>query len=139
MIAKIISSKFLWLAVAGAVGTLSRYGLGGVADRVFGQGAGWGTLAVNAVGCFLAGAVWILAGERGHLSPEMRAVILVGFMGVSPWGALDSRRAASRLAERLRHIGILHRRLRRANILRGRRQFSVGRNVCHGGTRPAVL
>ena len=81
MIAKIISSKFLWLAVAGAVGTLSRYGLGGLANRVFGEGAGWGTLAVNAVGCFLAGAVWILAGERGHLSPEMRAVILVGFMG----------------------------------------------------------
>ena len=81
MIAKIISSKFLWLAVAGAVGTLSRYGLGGVANRMFGDGAGWGTLAVNCLGCFLFGLVWSLAESRILISGQARFVILVGFMG----------------------------------------------------------
>lgn len=41
----------------------------------------WGTLFVNAVGCFLFGLVWTLANERMVISGETRIVVLGGFMG----------------------------------------------------------
>ena len=73
--------KLLWLAAAGAAGTLSRYGLGGLVQRLSGGTYPWGTLVVNACGCFLFGLVWALAEERLLISGETRLVVLVGFMG----------------------------------------------------------
>jgi len=74
-------TKLLWLAAAGAAGTLSRYGLGGLVQRLHPSTYPWGTLAVNALGCFLFGVVWTLAEERLLISGETRVVVLVGFMG----------------------------------------------------------
>jgi len=76
-----IYQKLLWLALAGAAGTLARYGLGGVVYRWLGSSFPWGTAAVNILGCLLFGIVWAAAGERAAISPEMRTIILVGFMG----------------------------------------------------------
>jgi fluoride exporter len=73
--------KLMLLAAAGAVGTLARYGLGGLVQRVAGDGFPWGTLAVNVGGCFLFGLVWMLAEERSLIGPEARIIILIGFMG----------------------------------------------------------
>lgn len=74
-------SRLLWLAAAGAVGTLARYGLQGTVQRFTGAGFPWGTLAVNALGCFLFGVVWTAASERHLLGGELRIILLVGFMG----------------------------------------------------------
>lgn len=74
-------SRLLALAAAGALGTLSRYGLSNLADRYFGESFAWGTLSVNAVGCFLFGAVWSLSQEHLPISAEMRTILLVGFAG----------------------------------------------------------
>lgn len=74
-------AKFLWLATAGAAGTLSRYGLGGLVQRLHGGAYPWGTLVVNALGCFLFGVIWALAEERLVISGETRLILLVGFMG----------------------------------------------------------
>jgi CrcB protein len=73
--------KLLWLAIAGAAGTLSRYGLAGAAQRFFGGEFPWGTLVVNLLGCFLAGVVWSLAEVRLSISGQMRVIVLMGFMG----------------------------------------------------------
>ncbi|MFA6450307.1 MAG: CrcB family protein [bacterium] len=73
--------KLFWLALAGAAGTLARYGLVGIVQRGFGQSFPWGTLAVNIIGCLLAGLVWTLAEERNIISGEMRLIVLIGFMG----------------------------------------------------------
>ena len=73
--------KTLWLALAGACGTLARYGLAGMVHRWLGSSFPWGTAFVNILGCFLFGLVWAAASERGVISPEMRTIILVGFMG----------------------------------------------------------
>ncbi|HUG91074.1 MAG TPA: CrcB family protein [Planctomycetaceae bacterium] len=70
-----------WLAAAGAAGTLCRYGLSGLVHALAGEKFPWGTLAVNAVGCFLFGLVWSLAEERMLISGQTRAILLVGFMG----------------------------------------------------------
>ena len=73
--------KLVCLAGAGAAGTLARYGLAGLVQRHAGAAFPWGTLAVNTLGCFLAGLVWSLAEERGLFSAETRVIMLIGFMG----------------------------------------------------------
>ena len=73
--------KILILAVAGAAGTLARYGLAGLVQRAAGTAFPWGTLAVNIVGCLGFGVVWSLAEDRLLISPETRTLVLVGFLG----------------------------------------------------------
>lgn len=74
-------TKILLIALAGAVGTLCRYWLSGLAYDILGRDFPWGTWAVNILGCFLFGLVAILAEERGLLSAQARILILTGFMG----------------------------------------------------------
>ncbi|MBE9527665.1 MAG: fluoride efflux transporter CrcB [Proteobacteria bacterium] len=72
----------LLIAIAGAIGTLARYYLGGFVQRAAGAGGfPWGTFSVNMLGCLLFGFVWTLAEEKFVIGPQARAVILVGFMG----------------------------------------------------------
>jgi len=73
--------KILLLALAGACGTLARYGLSGAVQGVMGRDFPWGTAAVNLLGCLLFGLVWVLADERQLIRAEFRVVLLVGFMG----------------------------------------------------------
>ena len=72
--------RLLWLAVAGALGTLARYGVGVCVPRVEG-GFPWPTLTVNCVGSFLFGCVWTLADQRSVFSPDVRLAVLTGFLG----------------------------------------------------------
>lgn len=71
----------LWVGVAGAFGTLCRYGVSAAVQKLCGPAFPWGTFAVNAAGCFLFGVVWALAEERLVISGQTRFVILTGFMG----------------------------------------------------------
>ena len=74
--------QLVWIAAAGAAGTLARYGLGALVQHVRRDAAfPWGTLVINALGCFLFGVVWTLSAERLVISPQTRTIILVGFMG----------------------------------------------------------
>jgi CrcB protein len=73
--------KLLWLAAAGAVGTLARFFLAGLVQKIYPHDFPWGTLAVNALGCLLFGIVWSLADQRLVISHHTRAILLVGFMG----------------------------------------------------------
>jgi fluoride exporter len=69
--------KVVLVAVAGAAGALSRYGIGVVVGvRSF----PWSTLGINVAGSFLLGLVLVLGEERGW--PETTTVPLaVGFLG----------------------------------------------------------
>lgn len=73
--------KLAWMALAGAMGTLSRYALSGLVQKFCGERFPWGTLTVNAIGCFLFGMIWALAEERLVISGETRFIVLTGFMG----------------------------------------------------------
>lgn len=73
--------KLLWLALAGALGTLARYGLAGLVHRIDGISFPWGTLVVNLTGCFLAGLIWTLVEHRWPVSADTRVVIMIGFLG----------------------------------------------------------
>jgi fluoride exporter len=76
-----VSQKLVLLALAGALGTLARYGLGGFVQAHSGKIFPWGTVAVNLLGCLLFGIVWSSLEERWPTSGETRAIILIGFMG----------------------------------------------------------
>lgn len=71
----------LGIALAGAAGTLTRYAVGTSVQRWVGTVFPWGTLCVNLVGCLLFGLVVGLWETHSTLNPEVRAIILIGFMG----------------------------------------------------------
>jgi len=73
--------SLLWIAVGGALGALSRYGLSGWTYGAFGSRLPWGTLAVNLVGCFLLGLLTELALRTGWVSAEIRSAVAIGFLG----------------------------------------------------------
>ena len=77
----LVGNKLVLLAIAGAAGTLARYALGGLMQRLCGTSFPWGTLAINVIGCLLFGFFWTLGTERMLISAQTRIVVLTGFMG----------------------------------------------------------
>ena len=73
--------RIVCLLIAGALGTLARYGLAGLVQGLTGAGFPWGTLVVNSIGCFLAGLLWTLFEYRLAVAADIRICILVGFLG----------------------------------------------------------
>lgn len=73
--------QVLFLVLAGGAGTICRAGIGSLVQRAVGSAYPLGTLVVNILGCFIAGACLILAEQRFHLTPEAKMLIFVGFFG----------------------------------------------------------
>jgi fluoride exporter len=76
----------LLVAVGGAAGSVLRYWMSGVAQRSVPVTGAWsvfplGTLAVNVLGCLIVGALAEIGERRGPLTPETRALVMVGFLG----------------------------------------------------------
>ncbi|WP_372737876.1 fluoride efflux transporter CrcB [Neptunomonas sp.] len=70
----------LAVATGGALGAASRYWLAGIlndkADRL-----PVGTLTCNILGSLLMGVLFVLIMEKARLSPELRPLLMVGFLG----------------------------------------------------------
>lgn len=73
--------KTLLIGLGGLIGTILRYWLSSLFARQYGETFPWGTMAVNLIGCFLAGVVFYVTEERMMLDPTARAVILIGLLG----------------------------------------------------------
>lgn len=73
--------RVILVGLAGLAGTLGRYCLSGLVARRYGETFPWGTLVVNATGCFLTGAIYCLSEERFLISPIFRSMILIGLLG----------------------------------------------------------
>jgi len=73
--------KLLILALAGGLGTLTRYGLSGFVQWLHGTSFPLGTVIVNIVGCFFVGLCLTLFENQWSMSGETRLFILVGFFG----------------------------------------------------------
>ncbi len=76
-----VGPQILWLALAGALGTLARYGLAGLVDRINGTSFPWGTITVNVTGCLVVGLLWALFESRWPVSGQTRLLVFVGFAG----------------------------------------------------------
>lgn len=70
----------LWIGLGGAVGSVLRYLIGGLVQRLAHAEFPAGTLAVNVIGCFVIG---ILAQHYMNVQthPNMRAALITGFCG----------------------------------------------------------
>lgn len=73
--------EVLFLAIAGALGTLSRYGLSGMAHRISGVGFPFGTLLVNVLGSILVGFIMQMGLNTDLVPRSLRMIVTVGFLG----------------------------------------------------------
>ncbi len=73
--------QLIAIAAGGALGSLARYGMSSAVYAWLGRGFPWGTLAVNLLGSFLMGLLFVLLIERLSWAPEWRGAILIGFLG----------------------------------------------------------
>ncbi|MGM0431984.1 MAG: fluoride efflux transporter FluC [Spirochaetota bacterium] len=71
----------LAIGFAGALGTVSRYALTSLVQNTFQSDIPISTLIVNVLGCFLFGLITVFGLERLALSPQVRAIFIVGFIG----------------------------------------------------------
>lgn len=71
----------LLIAIAGALGALSRYGVTLLAMRWFGESFPYGTLAVNVLGCLLLGFLAQLGLSNPALSKNLQLALGTGFLG----------------------------------------------------------
>ena len=71
----------LLVAIAGAVGSASRYLVSLGAVRWFGPGFPYGTLTVNVVGSFLIALIMQIGLRTEALTPVMRITLTTGFLG----------------------------------------------------------
>ena len=72
--------RFLWICLAGAAGTGTRYLIALWAAQRLGSTFPFGTLIVNLIGCFAIAAVMHAAGTFAW-SPTLRSAITIGFIG----------------------------------------------------------
>ena len=72
---------WLMVAVGGAAGSVIRYGVQRLAMHFGAQGTVLATLSVNVTGSFALGFVLTLILERISVSPDVRMLVTVGFLG----------------------------------------------------------
>ena len=69
------------VALGGALGAVFRYLVVRSLQSSLHTAFPWGTLAVNVSGCLLIGLLFGLAEGRNWLTPNLRALLSVGFLG----------------------------------------------------------
>jgi len=73
-------NNLLMIALGGALGAISRYGLSQLAINLFGKGFPFGTLIANFVGSLLMGLLFSLI-ETESLMPQVKIALGIGFLG----------------------------------------------------------
>lgn len=74
--------RILLIALGGAIGSVSRYGVSLSMYSIFGRNFPYGTLAVNVIGSFVMGFLAMYFLERFvGIASELRSLLLIGFLG----------------------------------------------------------
>jgi CrcB protein len=74
-------NQLLAIAAGGAIGALSRFWVSTSVYQWLGKDFPYGTLVVNLVGSLVMGLLYVLLIERLASAPEVRALLLIGFLG----------------------------------------------------------
>ena len=74
-------TRALLVGLGGFIGTVARYWLSGVIARRYGETFPFGTLVVNALGCFVIGFLFYFFYDRSLTSPTARTVVVIGLIG----------------------------------------------------------
>ena len=76
---------YLWVALGGALGSVSRFWLNGIISAKFGETFPFGTLIINITGSFLIGIFAALAIPEGRMDSQSRAFatqfLMIGICG----------------------------------------------------------
>jgi len=72
---------WIWIAIAGALGALSRWGISRAGYALFGSGFAWGTLIANVLGCFLMGFLMHVGMNTDRIPQPLRTALAIGFLG----------------------------------------------------------
>ena len=72
---------YLAVGAGGALGAIARYAVASQALHLMGPNFPWGTLFVNVVGSLLIGVLAEMLALRITVSPEMRLLMVTGFLG----------------------------------------------------------
>ena len=73
--------KWLLVMLGGSLGAASRYGVSLLSARLFGTQFPYGTMLVNLAGCFLIGLLFALADRSRLLTPDVRLLLITGYLG----------------------------------------------------------
>lgn len=73
--------QILAIAIGGALGAVSRYIIIGLITDWLGKNFPYGTLAVNVIGSFFIGVLYVIVVQKMHVSPELKSIMVVGFLG----------------------------------------------------------
>ena len=73
--------NYLLVAVGGALGAIARYATVIALQATTRGNFPIGTLTVNALGCFVAGILFVVCGERLVDGSMLRAFLMMGFLG----------------------------------------------------------
>lgn len=71
---------FIAIGVGGALGAMARFALSTLIYQKYAHTFPWGTFAVNILGCFVVGLVYVF-GMEYLSSSNIRLFIIVGFLG----------------------------------------------------------
>ena len=63
---------YLWVALGGALGSVSRYWINGLVSEKIGASFPWGTLIINVAGSFVIGVIGALASPEGRMDSQTR-------------------------------------------------------------------
>jgi fluoride exporter len=74
-------TQILLIGAGGFLGAIARYLVDGRVVHYTGQVLPWGTFFINVSGSFLIGVLFALVTERAVLSAELRAPLMIGFLG----------------------------------------------------------
>jgi CrcB protein len=74
-------TQLIAIAAGGALGALLRFWVSTGVYALLGRGFPYGTLTVNVLGSLAMGFLYVLLLDRMTVAPEVRAALLVGFLG----------------------------------------------------------
>jgi len=78
---RVTAATFLFVALAGGLGSLLRYALGGWIARSTGGVFPWETLTINVLGSLAIGSLAALVDRGQLLSPTTRMALMAGLLG----------------------------------------------------------
>jgi CrcB protein len=82
---EIFMLAYLWVAIGGALGSVSRFWLNGLISAKFGETFPFGTLIINIAGSFLIGIFAALTIPEGRMDSQSRAFatqfLMIGICG----------------------------------------------------------
>jgi fluoride exporter len=76
-----LATRYLLVAVGGALGSMARYFVGTLAPRLFGEGFPYGTLVVNLLGSLLISTVMGIALNSTLIPVNARIFLTTGVIG----------------------------------------------------------